>query len=126
MALTHELADGVLRFTTTGDVEYRDGLSVLTEGLASAAATPLAGGWHLLFDIRHSTEDRSPDELRGIAAIITAHRTSLSGNCAVVASDPLHYGLARMFGVFMEGLGFNASVFDTTEDTVAWFATCGS
>lgn len=126
MAVTFEIVGRALRFTTTGDVEYRSGLDTLAAGFAASAADPAPAGRHLLFDIRASTEDRDPDELRQIATVISANRATLSGRCVVIAADPLHFGLARMFGVFIEGLGFDVAVFHTTDDADRWLAASAS
>ncbi|MBA4188215.1 MAG: hypothetical protein C0467_09390 [Planctomycetaceae bacterium] len=120
MSVAYELMAGTICFTTTGDVEHRSALDTLQEGLADAAQQPVPGGWHLLFDIRKSTENRDPNELRNTATAIAMHRAALSGRCAVVATDPLHYGLARMFGVFMSGLGFDVNVCNNLEDAKHW------
>ncbi len=121
MPITFEVRDRVLRFVTLGDVDYADGLTVLKAGFeAAAASTPAGGLWGLLFDIRNSSENRNSDELRGIASTIYRHRHLLSGRCAVLATDPLHYGLARMFAVFMESLGLQAMVFTKVGDAEAW------
>lgn len=120
MGLAYQLADGVVRFVTTGGVEYSDGVRVLRDGLAAAAAADPVTPWGLLFDIRESAESRSGDELRNIADLIAACRRMLSGRAAVVVADPLRYGLARMFGVFMEHLGLAARVFDDPAAAEDW------
>lgn len=120
MGLAYHLADGVVRFVATGGVEYSDGTQFLRHGLAAAAAADPVRRWGLLFDVRASTESRSADELRGTADLIAAHRGILSGRAAVVAADPLHYGLGRMFAVFMDGLGLTAAVFTDPAEAEAW------
>jgi len=109
MPLTFQLVDQTIHFETRGDVVYQSGLEVLRQGLL-AAGTRGPGPWHLWFDIRASEENRPEDDLRGIAAVIAAQRAILSGRCAIVVAQPLHFGLARMFGVFMESLGFTVHV----------------
>jgi len=123
MSLAYELKAGTIQFTTTGDVEHSGALETLKAGLAAAAVNPIPNGWHLLFDIRNSTENRDPNELRNTATAIALHRAALSGRCAVVAADPLHYGLARMFGVFMDGIGFEAHVCKDLENATHWLNT---
>jgi hypothetical protein len=120
MGLAYQLVDGVLVFTTTGDVEYQDGLSILRSGFTAAQAADPARKWHLMFDIRQSTENRNAVQLRSIADLITAHKSILSGRCAVVATAPLHFGLARMFGAFLENNGMDAHVATSPPDAHAW------
>ena len=123
MSLTFELRDGALRFVTVGDVDYATGLAVLRAGFGAAADAGPGKRWGLVFDIRSSSEDRNPDELRGIAAVIAGHRQLLTGRCSVLATDPLHYGLARMFGVFLETLGLESAAFRNPADAEAWLTT---
>jgi hypothetical protein len=92
MGISFELLGRTLRFTTTGDVEYRSGLESLAEGFRADAENPYTGGRHLFFDIRDSTEDREPTELRQIASVISGRRHMLSGRCVILAADPLHFG----------------------------------
>ncbi len=45
-------------------------------------------------------EDRSEQELRGVAAFVAANKKTLSGRCAIVAANPLHFGLSRIFQAY--------------------------
>ena len=100
MGLRWELERPLLILTTEGDVDYHEGLETL--GAAVDAASAQGRGWHLLFDIRRSTENRASGELEGIASFIAGRLGPLSGRCAVLAGDDLHYGLARVFEVYAE------------------------
>lgn len=128
MGIEYQLGDGVIRFRTTGEVEYASGLDVLRAGFGAAADRP-GTRWGLLFDIRESAENRSETELRGIAAAVGDHRHLLTGRCAIVASDPLHYGLARMACVYLDGLGLRAGAFGSVDEAEEWVrgtdASCG-
>jgi len=123
MGVAYELKSGIVLFTTTGDIEHYSALDTLKAGLSDAAGCPTAGGWHLLFDVSKSTENRDPNELRNIANAIAERRSSLSGRCAIVAVDPLHYGLSRMFGVFISGLGFEVHVCHDLVAAIQWLNT---
>ena len=117
VGIAYHLDGDLLRFVTTGGAEYAAGAVVLRRGFAAAAGGPRR---HLLFDIRASDEDRSPDELRGVADLVATHRDVHTGRCAMVAADPLHYGLARMAAVFFETHGFEAAVFRDLDAAEAW------
>ncbi len=122
MGIAYHLHGDVLSFVTTGDVDYAEGTRVLEAGFAEAARTGPERRWGLLFDIRSSTENRSSNELRHIAFLVSAHQSILTGQCALVATDPLHFGLARMAGVYMESLGLKANVFHDPEKALTWLA----
>lgn len=120
MGMAFDLVGETIRYRATGDVDHAGGLATLREGFAAAAAAVPGRRWHLLFDVRHSSENRSADELRAVAAEVAGAGDLLTGRCAVVAADPLHYGLGRMFAVFAEGLGLAADVFPDVPAAEAW------
>ena len=76
----------------------------------------------IIFDIRQSTENRSANELRGIAEFIAGYADILTGRMAVVADDALRFALGRIFEVFAEHLGQKPRVFGDYEAAVTWFA----
>lgn len=122
MGLEYDLTDDVLAYGTVGDVEYRDGAVVLQEGLAAAEQSWSESGRrvHLLFDIRHSSERRSADEIRSIAAMIAPWRRCLSGRCAVVVGSPVYYGLGRMFLSYLNFDESDSAVFYAKDAAVRW------
>ncbi|NUM52867.1 MAG: hypothetical protein HUU46_04405 [Candidatus Hydrogenedentes bacterium] len=123
MGLTYEIRGDILWFATHGAVDFVDGLHVIQCGFAEAsdlAARDAERKWHLLFDVRESTESRTSGELRDIATLIASHRGMLSGRCAIIVSKPLYYGLSRMFAVFMESFGLSTSVLHSDEEAVRW------
>jgi hypothetical protein len=122
MPITYELRDDTLWFVTVGEVDYRGGLRVLVEAFEAARAHDPKRRWNVVFDIRSSSENRSADELQGIASVVAQNDAVLSGRCAVVAGDSLHFGLARMFGTYAEGLGLDVTVVKDVPRAVAWLA----
>lgn len=118
MSISYTLDDGILSYTTIGDVEYSEGLATLRHGLEAASSQ--GRSWHLLFDVRQSTEQRSGNDMRGIALKIGAHRSILSGRCVVIVAGPLHYGLGRVFGAYMESMNLAVGVFHEVEPARRW------
>lgn len=128
MGIRFDLADGIIRFSTTGEVKFEEGLEVL-ESAFERARTSGSGGdgrWHLLFDIRESSENRNSGELRQVTSVISSNRSMLSGRCAVIAADPLRYGVARIFGAFMEGLGLEVYVSYSRDEAELWLREGGT
>lgn len=128
MPLEYRLSDSIIHFTTVGDVDYEGGLAILKEAFSRASSQPSADsqGWHLLFDITESKENRQSQEVRHIAETIQSRKQCLSGRCAVVATDPLRFGVGRMFGAFMEGLGLESIVVRSVAEAEQWLKSAES
>lgn len=125
MPIRYEIQTNLLRYRTDGDVDYADGLRTLQAGLELAremAGTGESRRFDVLFDVRHSTADRTGPELKQIADTLGAHASILSGRAAVVASDAFHIGLARMFGAYADGHQIDVHVFETLEEAEAWLS----
>ncbi len=120
MPLSHALRDDAIWITAEGDVEFASGIVVLEHSIQSAQASDPTVRWHFVFDIRASVEDRSANELRGIAQFIADRLQVLSGRCVVIAGDNFHYGLSRMFQAYGEGLGLSTQVVKTASEATAW------
>lgn len=119
MALNYHLDAGCIVLVSRGHIEYEEGLRVFGEAI-TAAKTSAGDHWHILFDITASEEDRSEQELRGIASFVAAHKEVLSGRCAIVAADPLHFGLSRMFQAYCASLEVAVEVFAQLTEAHSW------
>ena len=117
MPVTYQIADAVLTFTTVGDVDYADGLAVLTDGLSRYADSQPAIP-RVLFDLTLSTEDRSSDELQGIAQLVS--RRLPRARIALVVRSSLHFGLARVFAAFADEDASAINVFRDMAQAQAW------
>jgi len=73
MPMSFDLQEGALWFRTWDDVVYDEGIAVLERGLEAALQASAQRRWPVVFDIRESRENRSADELRGIAEFVAAH-----------------------------------------------------
>ena len=123
MPIRFELQPETLFYSTEGDVEYEDGVRTLRAGLGQAAESfraGRAGKFDVLFDVRQSTEDRTGEELRGIADLLGAHASFLTGHAAVVAGDAFHIGLARVLGAYAAGNRVEVRVFLDAEEAREW------
>ncbi len=79
-------------------------------------------GARFLFDVRQSAvlSERSAEEIKAVAHFFARHSERLGRRCAIVASDPVHYGLSRMGATFAEFLGADVKVFSNIDDAVTW------
>jgi hypothetical protein len=119
--MTFTIRRPILSIITKDDVDYNAGLTQLKEALEEARHRhPETRLWDLLFDVTESTENRSEDELRGIAMALAQHSHMLTGRMAVVAADPSRHSQGEVFGVFAEQLGKAPRVFSRRRDAEAW------
>jgi hypothetical protein len=119
MPLSHLHRYPILYWTVVGDVVYAQGIEVTKESLRMARESGRVR-WHILADLIHSTENRSTDELQGIAATIGANRDFLSGRLAIVAREPLVYGNSRIFRVLMQDYDVDVRIFATVAKAEQW------
>jgi len=120
MPLSFQIIDGVGVFLTEGDVEYEEGLAVFQAGLEAIFQRPV-GQRLVLFDLLQSRESRSADEIRALAAV--TQQALGSARMALVASQPLVYGMSRMFGAYVQHADFEVGVFHERAAAVAWLTT---
>ncbi|HMO36195.1 MAG TPA: hypothetical protein PKA06_09135 [Gemmatales bacterium] len=120
MALTFQFQRDLLSFITVEDVEFAVGAQTLDEAFHQAKNKGNEQPWHLLFDIRHSKENRSTAELNYMADVIGKHRALLTGKCAIVADQPLHYGLSRMFAAFLLKYEIRTEIIPDRDAAEAW------
>jgi hypothetical protein len=115
--ISFAIRDGILCFETVGDVDFEEGLGVLTAGVATYLGRH-AGRPRLAFDLRRSTEDRDPKEIRAIAERLSRELTG--ARLALIVAKPLYYGLSRMFASYLEPSRFEPRVFEDSTEAFAW------
>ena len=101
-----------------------DGCQSLEEDIAALSAAfrsqELVSGTNLLLDFRASRENRTNEKIARLACFIREKR-SLLGDCsAILVSDPLQYGLARMLAAHAEAGGMKFSVFTDPVQARRW------
>ncbi len=117
MPIQYEIVDNILHVTTEGEVEFTEGLSTLTTGLNIYRDTKPQIP-RILFNLINSTEDRSTDELKGIAAIVGQQINK--PRIAIVVRSNLHYGLSRMFAVYVDKNVEDIKIFRELKDACDW------
>ena len=93
--------------------------SGVTESMNEERVSKLRYG---LIDFSQTTELKmTPEGVRQLVHVNRKAATLTQGVfVAVVAPSPLVYGLSRMWQTFAEDLGWNANVFNTRLDALAW------
>lgn len=116
MPINFQNNDGIGIFTTVGDVDYGEGIDVLTHGLQSIqSADPLL----VLFDLRQSREHRSAEEVSSIADIVKPY-VSGTAKIALLAEADIYFGLSRIFSAYVEDTRITAQVFRDYDQALSW------
>ena len=76
----------------------------------------------VLLDLTGSTTLPGSDQLRTVAARISAVRTPRFGRMAIVADRDSMFGMARMFGVFAEAYFTASKVFRDLPEAERWLS----
>jgi hypothetical protein len=120
------IPSGVRWWLQDGVLVVRSGLRFTGQELAQAFADAvesvvLKGPLPVLFDNRHSQERASASEIRDRARRISAVSELFGPRIAVVVSDALHYGLARMGSGYADAAGGpHVEVFETPAEALGW------
>jgi hypothetical protein len=81
----------------------------------------------VLLDTRDSVTIPTPAEIIRVVDEIGAHSASLlPSGWAILASEPVHYGMGRLFQAHAEGRGITVRVFTTRESAVRWLSNQSS
>ncbi len=74
-------------------------------------ATHSAPGMPLLIDLSRSSQADSQRESRSLALVLGGLRRKIGRRCAVVVSDQVQYGIARMLSAYVEPYDLTVKVF---------------
>jgi hypothetical protein len=80
---------------------------------------------HFLFDVTRSAElaGRDSQSIGHIAQYFGERSDRVGNRCAIVAAQPVHYGLCRMAATIAATRGADVQVFSTVEAAMSWLDT---
>lgn len=110
--VTYVIEEGILTLRLEGRYAFEDVIRTLRSALDDKR---LRSRTPLLLDIGKSQETRSPQELVALADFIKTAQGLLGERCAVVASDPLRFRLARELSGWAASRGIQVRVFGGQE-----------
>jgi len=94
--------------------------AVCTELAARASADPSAR-YGVLLDTRHAANVPTPADIIAVLEEISRHRSALQpSRWALLATEPVHYGMGRLFSTYAEGHGIDLRVFGAPDTAIAW------
>ena len=75
----------------------------------------------VLLDTRHAANVPTAADIVAVLDEMSRHGTALPpSRWAVLATEPAHYGMGRLFSMYAEGRGIELRVFDTSDSAIAW------
>jgi hypothetical protein len=81
------------------------------------------GVMDVVLDVRHITSTPETSQLRQVAERMEAGAAALKyGRCAIVAAEPEHVGMARLFVQFARGRFAAAIVVPTIDEAERWLS----
>lgn len=93
----------------------------LSETLEAVIAHPdFTRGRDVVFDVRGSDINPAFAEIKNMLAALHAVSSEFSGRYAIVVSDMLRYGLARMASSLSAPLGMKMTAFHSVEEADQW------
>lgn len=93
----------------------------LSQTMESVLAHPdFTPGRDVIFDVRGSDINPNFAEIKNMLATIHALSSEFSGRFAIIVSDSLRYGLARMASSLGSPLGMKMNAFYSVEEATQW------
>ncbi len=119
MALTYEIADDVLLIRGGGKWDFAEMKKILGSAAKALGNRRLKG---VLFDDRNSRFKGYRDDFNDMARFRKGLIDRLGTRIAVVVSDDLHFGLARMSAAIHFQYGIEIQPFKEMDKARAWLA----
>ncbi len=125
MPLTVELQSERQRVSVVarGALTQAERLSALTDCIALLGANP---GLGVLFDAGEATSAPTPLENREIMEAASTMAPVFLAGVAIVITETVQYGMARMLQTLLESRGVAVAVFTEISAAIAWLGTHGS
>jgi hypothetical protein len=121
MAVTYQIDGHIISLILPAECTRKDFTQALAHALGEVTSDSRLC---LLVDLSLSIKSVESDDLRWLANYLSSVER-LSKCCALTVSDPVRYGLCRMFSVFAESHGITASVFKDIDEARQWLEMTG-
>jgi hypothetical protein len=123
MPLLYGVADGVLELRIEGTYSGDD-LRAFSERIRTDASLPHR--FQVLADIRRSNVVPAPAEMELRIQLIAAMRDRIAGRIAILVSDDLRFGIARVLEAHVEPLGIEVRPFRDMAAARAWLGAASA
>lgn len=120
MPYTHRISVGEKRATIRGEGAFE--LEETRQIVDAAIADPLyEPAFNFLVDVREA-DSPNMEDAKVFMAFLGSRAEELQGRIAVVVSDILHFGMARMGSIVTESQGIRMRAFQDIGKAEAWLA----
>ena len=110
-----------------GEVSREEATAQIRAACAELADLTLrhpTGQYGVLLDTRASSTVPKPADIIAVLDEIGRRTPAPSpGRWAILATEPAHYGMGRLFGTYAEARGLDVRVFTTLDSAVAWLSS---
>lgn len=119
MPISYSIRGDLVVVEAVGTYEPEDVARRFVEALADPACPAEVV---LIYDVTASSAlaSRNTEQIRYAAEFLGQYAARLRGRCAVVATQDIHFGLARMGAAYSEAVGVEVGVFRTRDEAIAW------
>ena len=119
MPVRYEFSENLFLMNLEGSHSPQD---IIDTFIAALKDPSFPEGARLLLDVRKSLVfARCPSEdVKAIARFFAQHSERVGNRCAIVATDPVHYGLSRMGATFARLRGIEVNVFLGMDGAIRW------
>lgn len=119
MTTSYSIEQKILSFVFTGRHDLREDMEALSDALDEPN---FVDGSDLLLEVTPSAEPWTSDEVLTWADYLVACKGRIGERCAIVVSNTLHYGLARMISAYADGSGVAVRVFRERATAMRWLS----
>jgi len=119
------LPDGPIQLTASGAITGKEILQALQELLTDP---DFKTNMDVLWDFRAvTTRNIDTQEIKDLVTFIRANQTKRGSDyrVALVVSQDLHYGLARMYEAYSQDLPAQIKIFGKLDEAIAWLKLIG-
>lgn len=111
---------GFVRITASASPTAEDELAVYRKMLADPSFEP---GIDILLDNRARSASGGSSHVQKMARLASGARSELAGcRCAIVVSNEVEFGMARMYELMTDGDPLTVRVFRVLEEAETWLA----
>jgi hypothetical protein len=117
MPISYSVNGEILSLTDIGHASAGEALQILEKALNDPLFSP---GMNVLVNLTQFKGTETDEKIKYIARFLGTHYEHLGPRCAIVVSDPLHYGLSRIISAYTQFYQLTFEVFSDLSQAKQW------